>query len=216
MTETKTFVQRKSYLRLTFEFLPDKLRYTMRDRFGERQFSTPYDAIVVLDPSRLTIHDRWLSIQLGLLCFIALAITLFGVSRSEIADGIWAPVIFCVLMLAALIAINTMSPTFGLTCTLLSMHPQPPGAGNLLLRILEDKQHAAIFNEVKARWTARLRELHAVVNRRNDPVQELAKFDWLRKNGVLTDTEYETAAAEIERYSEAVALPVASRDRRDN
>lgn len=192
--EDREFVQKTIGTTLKHRFLSDRLVYTHKDLSGAIEFSIRYETIIAQQPYAMLIKDaalRRMVHRLSIMVLI-LAALLFYVPFpfARLAS------LGCLGVAVALTASNILGAGAA-KYTMLKMEPLPPGAGKLVLRVKQDAQHDDILGEIKARWRARLRELHMQVNPANQPDKEQQKFKWLRENDVLSDDEYRQALAEL-------------------
>lgn len=202
--EDREFVQKTIGTTLKHRFLSDRLVYTHKDLSGAVEFSIRYETIVAAHPYVMLIKDAALrrTMQRLSLTFVVLAALLFYVPHPV---GRLAA-LSCLGIAVAL----TASAVIGVGAakyTMLKMEPLPPGAGKLVLRVKQDDLHDDILGEIKARWRARLRDLHMQVNPANQPDKEQMKFKWLRENDVLSDDEYRQALAELSAHEPKALRP---------
>jgi hypothetical protein len=198
----REIVQKRFTVRLTHRFEKDRFVYTFRDVTGEIQFSPRYETILIGAPYTSIVKEKQVRAMAGLLVMgTGLTALLMMVAHSG-ETGPMSVVVF--LCLVALMASEKLG-VFSAKCTLLKMEPPPPGAGKLSIRVIHDAHHDEIIAELKARWTARLRQLHLEVNPLNDQNREQTKFNWLRDNGVISVEEYDRAVDQLR--STAAASP---------
>jgi hypothetical protein len=194
MDVNREIVQKRFSVRLTHRFEKDRFVYTLRDLSGEIQFAPKYETLLMGAPYTFIVQEKRLQrlavVALMAINAIALVMFLLHDRAAPLFGAIWLVVLIALLVLQRLGA-------FSAKCTLLKMEPPPPGAGKLAIRVIQDKHHDEIMAELKARWLARLRQLHLAVNPLKQPVQEQSKFAWLRDNGVITDAEYDRAIEEL-------------------
>jgi hypothetical protein len=191
-----TIIQRKLGKRLTFQFGPEKLTYTIQDYSGEKQFSVFYESIGVLDPSILKVNQtRRLFFGLRILGLILIAAILYQASRNA---QVPVPLVGAFMILVLGTSLANYLKLFTIKYTVLQL---PAGTVHGPVRIINDKHHAKILAELQARWKARIKKLHAAVNFANDPAKETAKFTWLRDRGVLSETEYHEALARLQGHA---------------
>ena len=63
----------------------------------------------------------------------------------------------------------------------------------MLTRLLHLCSHDQILSELTQRRKTQWKQLYAGVNLKNEPNQELAKFQWLRKQDIISEMEYQEA-----------------------
>jgi hypothetical protein len=204
MASDKTISQRRFDVRLDFDFGEQKLGYRQSDQSGSREFSVPYQSIMVREPGHLTVNQNRFS---RLLLVVPLILWGMGGALHHHSNDFGATVMWlgfgCFLILFAAQSFKL----FAIKYTLLQMAPSPSGANGRPLLIIKDKQHDRIFEEIKDRWRECLRSLHLRVNPANAPDKEAAKFAWLKANGVIDDEEYRVAIAELEGATELRTQP---------
>ena len=183
MGDEKTLNQRRFGTRLTYRFAANQLTYRIRDNSGEREFSVPYESINVVP-----------------LVIVGVSIAVQGTDKGA---SQYLNLIGIVLFVALLG--GRYLRLFAVKFTTLQMTPTPPGAGTSSLLIIKDKSHEAIFEEIKTRWRARLRQLHGTINFANDANAEIAKFTWLKDRAVITDEEYRKAVEKLRKFGTQAA-----------
>lgn len=73
--------------------------------------------------------------------------------------------------------------------------------GEINLFILQDKQHDEILQNIYKKRNAYLIDQYLEINYDNDPQAELNKFEWLKKQGVINDREFQVIHEEIGKNS---------------
>jgi hypothetical protein len=184
-------------VRLRFQFGLEQLTYTLRDRTGELQFSVPYEAINILAPTRFVSNNRPFVRRLYFIPVILVVASLILSKFDKPLSGGLA-----VLGVASIVGIvgGAFFRLFAIKYTMLVMSPKPPGIATNKIKIIDDASHSVILEEIKTRWRARMRDLHGSVNFVNDPDKELAKFGWLKQQGVVTEEEYREAVEKLRAY----------------
>ncbi len=193
---TKTIKQQKLGKHLTFEFDVDKLTYTDRDYSGEKRFSIGYDAIDVLDPTSLAVNHAkrfWNMLRFPVVVCLLLAVVAFS-SNTRIS---W----IIALIFLALMAIGVAANHFQLLTIRYTILRPLPGAIRGPIRVIQDKNHATILQEIQARWKERMRRLHRDINFSNDPDKEISKFSWMRDKAIISEEEYLSAVAKLQIYT---------------
>lgn len=208
MDEEKTVIQSKFGVRLKFQFGADQLTYSVRDQSGELQFPIYYEAINVLAPSTIvTNNDRFVRriFAFPIAAIVAsIAMTNFNKAASD-GFGLLGGALIVLLLVARALKL------FAIRYTMLRMSPPPAGATNHLIRIIQDKNHAAVIEEIKSRWRARIKKLHGDINFANDATKEIAKLTWLKENAVITDGEYREAVEKVQAHAMHNQLQTAER-----
>lgn len=202
MGDEKTLNQRKFGTRLTYRFAANQLTYRIRDNSGEREFSVPYESINVLNPASLVINKVQFYRTLLIVPLVIVGVSI-AVQGTDKAASQYLNLIGIVLFVALLG--GRYLRLFAVKFTTLQMTPTPPGAGTSSLLIIKDKSHAAVFDEIKTRWRARLRQLHGTINFANDANAEIAKFTWLKDRAVITDEEYRKAVEKLRKFGTQAA-----------
>lgn len=184
--QVNRIAQHRFGVHLNFTFGTDQLTYSIRDFSGEREFSVGYEAIDVLNPSRLVVNSRQFVRGLFFIPLIGiiLAVALHDVNR------VMATTVTLVSVFAAIgLALARSLKLFAIKYTTLHMSPVPAAAGGHPIRVIKDHSHGAIIGEINARWKARLKQLYGSVNPANEVDKEIAKFSWLKERGVITEAE---------------------------
>ena len=198
---TQSIVQRRFGTRVELEIGDEQLRYAIRDWSGGREFFVPYEIMAVTELPSLTISNLAFYRRLALLplaLFVASIATINDVAVSE--DFAFASL----LAFAAVVAAKLLN-LFSVSFTMVPANPVPQGSQGHLVRIIRDSQHDRILNDLKQRWSVRLRQLYGPVNPANDPEKERAKFKWLRDKGVISPEEFDAALERLELPDESIA-----------
>lgn len=201
MDTTKTMSQKRQGAKLTFSFSEEKLTFTLADTSGEKSFAVPYEAIDVFEPSTVTLQNLWLRRKLELYMALYFLITLSIPVMHPNPNGTWralflyfASVLVPLIVAGVAYHLAAARNWFATKCSVFGI--SGVAASNKIM-VIFDKNHAAIVELLKARWRERLRKLHAPVNPANPQKAELAKFKWLKENGVISEAEYLAATSEI-------------------
>ena len=208
MGEEKTLTQRRFGTRLTYRFAANQLTYKVQDYSGEREFSVPYESINVLNPASLVVNKVQFYRMLLIVPLVIVGAS-FAVQGTDRTTSQYLNLIGLILFVA--LFGGRYLRLFAVKFTTLQMKPTPPGAGSSSLLIIKDKSHAAVFDEIKARWRARLRQLHGTINFTNDTNAEIAKFTWLKDRAVITDEEYREAVEKLRKFGAQAAVPTTER-----
>ena len=75
---------------------------------------------------------------------------------------------------------------------------------------MRNKDHDTILGELKRRWAERFKKLFGAVNKANEPAKELAEFQWLRKNNVISEEELNHIQAQLQMDGGEEPVPVLS------
>lgn len=178
-TPTKEFRQSRFSTSTVFEFLPEKLRYTVKDSSGTATFTVDY---ANLPRERREFEERnpsWRNV--GLIWVALGAVFTAGTLGGEFRISIWVWV--------------------GLVCLAVwkfaSTHYSVLSTDEGTLHVIRDGKHDEVMAELDSRRVAALRSRYATVNLDGDPERELAKFRWLKEQGVIDDAELEQVSARI-------------------
>jgi hypothetical protein len=209
MSDPITFVQRGLGVRLRFEFGRDALAYAIADSSGEVGFSIGYEHIVASTKSTVTVGNKNF-LKKALLAPAAVLGLAFAAGQFNSAVSNALAAVGAVLLAGLLGAryLNLLSVKY----TLIDMQPRPAAARNLMLRIIQDKQHDALLAELMVRWKARHRELYLPVNLANDPAKETSKYAWLKARDLITEEEEARAVAAIRANAAQSAPPAPGED----
>jgi hypothetical protein len=74
----------------------------------------------------------------------------------------------------------------------------PEGGLSRRVSIIGDRHHDVILEEIVSRWRTRLTVLYGAVDLENDIDQEIAKFDWLKRIGVIDTAAHDLAVAQLQ------------------
>ena len=187
------YVQKKFGVRRAFVFAPDRLMHTVADYSGATEFPVAYEEIDFNNLSRTTLNNgRFYKLIFGLfLGLVSIGLLASGTEFKAVAG--------LLILLGAVGAVGILVANFlklfAITYTIL---PIPSRGPALSLRIIRDRQHDIILEEIRIRRIARLRALYGQVDFANDPTAELRKFRALRDGKVITDDEYNDAASRIQ------------------
>lgn len=190
----QTFVQKGRSFKLgkltrTFVFGTENLTYTIADRTGERTVNIPYDSIDFRNSQALVTNNSLYRRQAMAVLFLIWSVLILATVALH-ADPA-APVIFSVVMIAVII--KAFIQTSGQVKKTLFKAP------TLSLEVFQDDQHDKIVEMLKVHWLARLRNLHLKINPLRSPEQEIAKYEWLKKNDVISEQEFTDAVNALQR-----------------
>lgn len=180
--------------RTRFEFAPDKLIYFVRNRDGEFQFSAPYEAIKINEPVTATKRTPPAIQNLFVFVFLFSGFAATARGNSQASTIVMSG-------LAAMSAIAFLVGYFFNFFRISTSFFQNTAAGGTKVTcrigVFGDADHDRIVQELGNRWRQRHKELYGAVNLNNDPVQEFAKFEWLKKQGIIDDIEYAFAVEQL-------------------
>jgi hypothetical protein len=179
-----------------FEFGLDEMSYRAKDYSGERAFSTPYEAIHVSQRETITITShQFINRMYGAAVVLFICFIIASPNRISLAS-----MLFFWASLLLVVAINVAQWFNGFRVKLTHMTVAMPPEGGLGRRvsIIGDRHHDVILNEIVCRWRTRLRALYGAVDLENDIDQEMAKFAWLKKMGVIDTAAHDLAIAQLQ------------------
>ena len=168
------FNQKRFSSQTDFEFGEETLKYTIKNKSGAADLEIAY-ADIPVKPSMQEDRNEWLR-NVGLI-WVLLGAFLLGsaiIAGDELSgQGFWL-----VVGLACLVF-------YRLSFTRYSVLAGERGT----VLILRDAKHDEILNEIRNRRKSQLRLWYGDLNPSNDPDREIAKFNWLAENEVLSRSE---------------------------
>lgn len=174
--------QKKFSNQTKLEFFDEELKYTIRDKSATADFRISYAQFPV-SSNLFEERNEWLR-NVGLL-WVALGVFILGsaivADESIRGKGFWI-LIGGICLLA-----------YKFSATKYSVFPTENGK----IFIIQDKQHDAIIAEINKRKKEQLLARHGEIDRGNDPDHEIAKFIWLKEQGVLSSEEAEKKIEQI-------------------
>ena len=182
-------------IKLRYEFEPEALIYTRRDRSGTHRCSAPYEQIALGKPSHLALDNRQFTTLSLVTAILVCVVTLTVILAYQLQP--WLVVIPMWVVPFSFLMIRMHSP-FALHFLLLPVTLDAVAGEAPPVWLWEDERGQEVLDELEARWRARLRSLYASVDPANDAEREAAKFEWLRANGIIDEIEYLAALGEIE------------------
>lgn len=185
------FAQKRLGTRIDLDFAATELTCSIRDKSGERDFTTDY-AEIATGKRRVFDNKDWFRNVGVLWCIIGLAS--LGIDLYNNALGLWSG-FWLVIGTGCLIYYAVSKSSF----TLIDTQSGP-------IWILEDGQLQAIVSEIEKRRKERLYSLYGGIDLDADPNQEIGKIEWLVRQKVLTREEADRQIAQI-RSNAAGALP---------
>ena len=178
--------QRNLWNRTNFQFEEQNLKYSLKSGSRSFSFSVRYLEIST-NPCEVQTKST-LTRNIGILLILA------GVAHE----------IFYFLEHGTL----TFSAWFALGLLVIAVHYLTKTAytilpaGNYHIAIIKDSKHDRIYNEIISRRKALLYSRYGKIDYDNDPEDEINKFIWLRKEGVISDEELELIVKKISDYHE--------------
>ena len=164
--------QKKHDTHLSFDFLPDGVKYSMKDKNHAESFTVPYEDIT-RNTSTFEERSQWfrnVAIYLAILGAIALA---YNITHGKYSVPIWLPIAAVFFVMYRFIRVSYTV----LDCA------------NHRLYVIQDKYHDQILKTIEAWRCERLLTKYGTVDQTNDPNAELRKFQWLHSEGVITDED---------------------------
>ncbi|MBA3487309.1 MAG: hypothetical protein H0T88_08995 [Lysobacter sp.] len=165
--------QKRHSNRIGFVFGDEELRYSLKDSSGSRTFSVHYTDIS-RDRQTLEERNQWLR-NVGLI-WIAIGAVFTAIAwftRQEFVPSLW------LLIGAGCYAAYRLRST---CFTIL-----PSEKGNLL--VIDDKDGPRVIEQIETRRAAQLRDQHDYINPDESPEQQRNRYQWLHREGALTDSE---------------------------
>jgi hypothetical protein len=200
-------VQNRFGNRLTFEFGPEKLVYASRDASGERRFPIAYETIDVTTSSSARINNPEF-IQRMLL--VPLVIWVLSIILASSHAAISSFLFNVAAELGVFLLVCKFFGVFAVNFVELPLTAPPSGAGDLALRIVQNRDYDAILTELTGRWKARMKQIHGTVDYSNDAERELDKFRWLKLHEVIDESEFARIAEQLRTYATVRARPLPS------
>jgi len=174
--------QKKFSNKIRYVFGEDDVAYHVEDGSGSRSFSVAYSEIG-RDRQTLVERNLWLR-NVGLL-WIGLGVVFTGLSLSG-DDGLRVSIWLWVGL--ACYAIHHFRTT---RYTII-----PTDRGNLL--VIDDESGQRILGELASRRAAYLRREYDFMPENDSPAQHRNRFNWLNKEGVLSDEELRQRLAAVD------------------
>lgn len=176
-------VQKKGSNKHTFTFHDDYFNYAVEDKNGSldenfRYIDFPNKSSVVIE------RNEWLR-NVGALWIV---IGLFQLGSAMYAGdplsgkGFW--------MVIGILCIG-WSYFSTIKYSVFAMDP-------IKVYVIQERYHDVIVEEIKGRRIQQLRKYYGDVDPENDPENEIEKFRWLQKEGVISEEELKQKIAEIE------------------
>jgi len=174
-----------------YVFHDDRVDYAWKDGTGSRSFSVPYTDI---SKDRQTLSERqtWFR-NAGLLWMLFGAVFMVASWSTGIERGG-----FWFLIGAICYAVYHFNVTRYVIL--------PSDKGNLL--VLDNDDGKRIVGEIERRRAAMFRAEYDFFPEGDSPERLRSRFDWLRREGALSDEEHEQRLATVERMEQSV-LPEA-------
>jgi len=175
------FEQKKCGTHITFEFLPDGVKYSLKDARHYEAFTVAYEE---LGTNTWEFEERPAVFQ-----FLAYNFFILGVVQLGVAGIAKQPTLPWWVLVAAF---------FNLLYRIRRVRYTVVDCGSSRLYVIQDTYHDQILKTLQA-WKAEyLRSKYARIDRDNDPTLELRKLSWLRAEGIITDEEFEQLKSELE------------------
>lgn len=176
------FVQKRFSTKIIFNFYDDVLNYIIKDSNGSSNYKFKYEIIDIKNGSEVSVRNSWFR-NIGIISAIFGFVQLY--SQYHISGTITFPFwILIGLSLLAIYQINVKQFTV-----------YPTDNGNV--HIIRNKDQNTIFNEIKTRRNKRLKEQYFEIDFRNGMENEIAKYNWLEEENVITKDECKKKITEL-------------------
>ncbi|MBW7909019.1 MAG: SHOCT domain-containing protein [Kiritimatiellae bacterium] len=172
--------QKKLDTRISFEFQPDGVKYSIKDKNHSEPLTVPYEEISK-NTSDFEERNQWfrnVAIYLGILGVIAAG---YNIANGQYKLPIW-------LLIAGIFFI--MYRTMRVQYTVID-------CSNCRLFVIKDKYHEQVLKTLQAWRANHLQSTYGKIDPNNDPNAELRKFAWLKSEGAITDDEFERLKAQL-------------------
>lgn len=186
------FRQKNRSTKLSFAFGPTELTYHIIDQSGEVEFLIDY---AELPGNSRRIFMKTFFRNLGIVFCV---LGLIALASAAAGGAMWTNALPLLIMGAAWLGAYYWNRA---NYTVLDTVKGP-------IWILEDKQLDAIHGEIKSRRKARILEIYGKVDPQRPPDVEIAKFEWLVKERVLTREEAEPILSRLRANSAEASPPV--------
>jgi hypothetical protein len=188
------FQNRFGYSR-RFEFALDEMSYRAKDYSGEHAFATPYEAIHVSRREAVTItSNQFINRVYG----AAVILFIFSLAASNLFFFVFMISFWTSLFLVVAVNVAQWFNGFRVKLTYMTVATPPEGGLSRRVSIIGDRHHDVILEEIVSRWRTRLTVLYGAVDLENDIDQEIAKFDWLKRIGVIDTAAHDLAVAQLQ------------------
>lgn len=168
--------------RTRFEFLDDGLRYSVKDSAVSASFTIEYDDIPK-DFSELEEKKAWFR-NVGIL-WIVIGLAQIGL-RVASGDGIGVP--FWLLLGLGCVGYHHLSHV--------RYRVYDTARGRIL--VIDDRSRPKVEEEIARRRAGLLKARYARVIDPTDSEREAARFRWLRKEGVISEDEFDQLMVELQ------------------
>jgi hypothetical protein len=172
--------QKKLDTQISFDFQPDGIKYSMKDKNHSESFMVPYEEISK-DTSDYEERNQWfrnVAIYLGILGAIAAG---YNITHGMYKLPIW-------LLIAGIFFI--MYRVMRVQYTVINCN-------DCRLFVIKDKFHDQIMKTLQAWRINHLQSKYGKLDPSNDPNNELRKFAWLKAEGAITDEEYDRLKTQL-------------------
>lgn len=191
ISEPAEFAQRRFATETNFNFAADEMKFVVKDKSGSHTLHTQYVQIGT-DRDFLVERNTWLQ-NVGLL-WLALgavftAIAYFGADRFQ--PSIW---LFVGAACVAAAHWRTVRYT-----------KLPTEKGTIL--VINDAQHDSILQQIEARRMDQMRRWYDFFDAEEEPARQKSRFEWLRREGVLSEDELGERLRAIENMVRVEEIP---------
>ena len=179
-------LQKKLTNNTKFEFGEEKLKYTVKDKSGSQSFSTEYSSIPA-ELTELVEQNVWYrNVGIAWLIISGFQMAHWFSELGTLKISLW------LILGAVFFVIYFFAKTeYSISNT-----------ENGRIFIIKDVKHDQILDEIYSRKKEQLLAWYGEINYSNDPNKELAKFDWLMNEGVITEAERGEAENKLRLYHE--------------
>ena len=179
-------LQKKLTNNTKFEFGEEKLTYTVKDSSGSQSFLAEYSSIPA-DMSEFVEQNAWYrNVGIAWLVISGFQMAHWFSESGTLKISLW------LILGAIFFAIYMLAKT---DYSILNTE-------NGRIFIIKDAKHDRILNELYRRKQDQLLASYGDINYSNDPNNELAKFNWLANEGVITESEREEVENKLRAYHE--------------
>lgn len=174
--------QKRFANRTAFEFAEETLTFTLEDKGGSVDFEVAY-ADIPTKAATFVERSAWLR-NAGLLWVLIGGLQIaYAVYRGASLSGSGFWLLVGLICLAAYWICVTKYSTLK--------------TSNGTIYVIRDGKHDDIVDEIGKRRVSQLRLWYADVDPNNDPNREIAKFNWLVENSVITRAEADVLIAKV-------------------
>jgi len=182
MIDTSEYSQKNTDTQTRFTFEKKSFRYFVKDKHSKGEFTIPYDSVKpdISEVSESNDLFKNYSIYCFMVALIYIPIAIFSSAKN--LKVIFAPFFLVAAIIFYYLYIRSKATYLVLQSSIKTIY------------IIKDHQHDEILQRIlNERKNIYLAE-YGTVNLKNNPVEELKRFEWLLEQKVITQTEYEKIA----------------------